>query len=149
MTDEQIEAEALKPSTHWVEAGSGHFGKLYLEIIGCDGLPNLDSATLNFSDKTDAFCCIVHEDSVVNTDVIPDSLSPRWMPWCHRAFAFNISHPSSDIFLGMFDHDPELSPLQLLSRATAALHDPIGRLIIKVDVLKPGTEYLLQVSVVS
>jgi C2 domain len=147
MTEEQIRAEALKPSTHWIAAGSGGVGKLYLELIGCDKLPNMDSVTLNFHDKTDAFACIVYEDCIVNTDVITNSLSPRWMPWCNRAFAFNIAHPSSDIFIGIFDHDPELSPLQLASRATSTIHDPIGRLVINANNFKPGTSYLLTVSI--
>lgn len=123
--------------------GTGGIGKLYLEVIACDKLPNMDTITLNPRDKTDAFACIVYEDCIVNTDVIVDSLSPRWMPWCQRAFAFNISHPSSDVFLGLFDHDLELNPLHLIS---STVHDPIGRLVINVCNFKPGTSYLLTVS---
>ena len=100
---------------------------VYFEVIGCDGLPNMDSTTLNVRDKTDAFACIAFEDALVNTDIISDSLSPRWMPWCYRAFVFNVSHPSSDILIGLFDYDPETSPAQLLSRAAGDLHDQVGR----------------------
>jgi hypothetical protein len=62
LTAEQIQMEAEKPSTHWIEASSGKLGKLYLEIIGCDGLPNMDATTLNIRDKvrTDfilSHCC--------------------------------------------------------------------------------------------
>lgn len=62
LTDEQIQMEAEKPSTHWIEASSGKLGKLYLEIIGCDGLPNMDATTLNIRDKVCAvsilsYCC--------------------------------------------------------------------------------------------
>lgn len=146
MTTEQIHAEALKPSTHWVQASSGDIGKLYLEVIGCDGLPNMDSSTLKLRDKTDAFACIVYQDCIVNTDVISNCLSPKWMPWCHRAFVFNISHPGADVLLGIFDYDPELSPLQLVSRVTSTVHDPIGRLVINVERFNPGTTYLLHVS---
>lgn len=34
MTKSQLIEESLKPSTNWVEAGSGHTGKMYLEILG-------------------------------------------------------------------------------------------------------------------
>jgi C2 domain len=144
MSTQQLEDEALKPSTNWVQASSGDLGKLYLELIGCDNLPRMDGP--NPKDKTDAFACIVYQDSIVNTDVISNSLSPRWMPWCNRAFVFNISHPSSDILIGMFDHDAELSPLQLVARATSTVHDPIGRLVINTENFVPGTEYTLKVS---
>lgn len=149
MTKAQIHEEALKPSTRWVKTSSGDIGTLYLEVIGCDKLPNMDTGTLNMYDKTDAFACIVFEDCIVNTDVIANTLSPRWMPWSQRAFAISISHPSSDVFIGFFDHDPELSPLQLASRATTTVHDPIGRLVINTDNFTPGTTYLLDVSMLS
>jgi hypothetical protein len=91
----------LSPSTSF-------FVSVYFELIGCDGLPNLDAMTLNLNDKTDSFACVAFEDSIVNTDVISDSLSPRWMPWSYRAFAFKMDHPSSDILLSLFDYDPEV-----------------------------------------
>jgi hypothetical protein len=146
LTDKQIEREAIKHSTNWTEAGSGELGKLYVEIMGCDNLPNLDFGTLDFRDKTDAFACLIFEDSVVNTDVIGDSLSPRWMPWSRRAFVFNIDHPSSDLQIGIFDHDRELSPLQLVSRLYGDdLHDPVGRIQINTSNFLPNTVYTLTV----
>jgi C2 domain len=150
MTKEQIQAEAMKPSHHWVQAGAGSLGKLYLELISCDSLPNMDRGNVSLNiqkgDKTDAFACIVYEDVIVNTDVISNTLSPRWMPWCHRAFAFNIMHPSSDVFVGIFDHDPEQNPLHMVSQmAMSSLHDPIGRIVINLSHFKPDTVYLLQV----
>lgn len=150
LTKEQIQAEAMKPSRHWVQAGAGSLGKLYLELISCDGLPNMDRGNLSLNvhkgEKTDAFACIVYEDVIVNTDVISNTLSPRWMPWCHRAFAFNIMHPSSDVFVGIFDHDPEQNPLHMVSQmGLSSLHDPIGRIVINLSHFKPDTVYLLQV----
>jgi hypothetical protein len=133
MTKEQIFEESMKPSTHWVEAGSGQLGRVYVEVLGCEKLPNMDAATLNLRDRTDAFACLVYEDSIVTTDVIGDTLSPRWMPWCRRGFVFNVSHPSSDLQIGLFDFDPELSPLQIASRATGDLHDPIGRVQVNLS----------------
>lgn len=68
------------------------------------------------------------------------------MPWCHRAFAFNISHPSSDVYLGIFDYDPELSPLQIMSKAVSSdLHDPIGRIVIELSKYQANTTYVLKV----
>ncbi|KAL3914379.1 MAG: hypothetical protein SGILL_006124 [Bacillariaceae sp.] len=52
MTERQIEEEALKPSTQWVEAGSGGVGRYYVEIIGMDDLPNMDFSVTG-RDKTD------------------------------------------------------------------------------------------------
>ena len=73
MTEQEIEHEVLQPSTYWIEAGNGSLGKIYLEIIGCDKLPNMDvgnvSLKLPHKDKTDAFACIVYEDVIVNTDL--------------------------------------------------------------------------------
>jgi len=83
---------------------------------------------------------------VVNTDVIGNCLSPRWLPWTQRAFVFNIAHPSSDVFVGVFDFDPEASPLQQLSTAVSDVHDSIGRVVIKSQKFMPNTEYVLQVS---
>lgn len=144
MTKEQINAEAKKPSFKWVEASSGELGKVFIEIISCDNLPNMDALSLNVRDKTDAFACLVYEDSIVYTDVIGDCLSPRWMPWCQRAFAFNTAHTSSKLFIALFDHDPELSPIQMVSRTTSSLHDSIGRCVINVDEFLPNTVYTLR-----
>jgi hypothetical protein len=52
MTERQIEHEAYKPSTQWIEAGTGSVGKYFVEIIGCDGLPNMDFSVTG-RDKTD------------------------------------------------------------------------------------------------
>jgi hypothetical protein len=68
----------MKPSYSWVEAGSGSLGKLYVEILKCDNLPNMDSRLGSLEvGYTDAFCCIIFEDSILNTDVIQDDLNPR------------------------------------------------------------------------
>ena len=40
MTKEQIFEEAQKPSKQWVEGGYGEYGTVFLEILGCDNLPN-------------------------------------------------------------------------------------------------------------
>jgi hypothetical protein len=144
MTEEQIEIESEKPSTRWTETGSGSLGRLYVEVLGCDKLPNLDAfpvvgevlpaANALTGGKTDAFLCLVFQDGIVNTDVIMDSLSPRWMPWSQRAFIFRIMHPSSQLMVGAFDFDSEL---------LGAKHDPIGRVSVDISNLRPNTVYTL------
>lgn len=133
MTSEEIDAESEKPSKKWIEVGSGQLGTLFVEIIACDGLPNMDTAALG-GGKTDAFASLVYEDCIVNTEVINDVLSPRWMPWTQRAFIFHITHPSSQLMVGVFDYD---SPTPM------AEHDAIGRAAIDITNFRPGTEYTL------
>ena len=133
MTEAEIDAESLKPSTKWIEAGSGDIGKLFVEVIGCDGLPNMDTQAMG-GGKTDAFASIVYEDCIVNTEVINDTLSPRWMPWTQRAFIFSMMHPSSEFMVGVLDYD---------SPAPMAKHDPIGRASVDITNFRPGMEYTL------
>lgn len=128
MTEKQIEEEHVKPSTRWIEIGSGKLGRVYFEILRCDALPNTDTGVLG--DMTDAFCNIIYEDAIVNTDVINDEVNPRWMPWSQRAFLFNVYHPSSQILVGVFD-------LNTLG------NKPIGRVSIDITNLSSNTEYLL------
>lgn len=131
MTEKELDVESRKPSKYWIESGTGDIGKVYVEILGCDKLPNMD-ISLTGRDKTDAFICMVYEDSIMNTDIISDCLSPRWMPWAQRAFVLNILHPSSQLMLGVFDYD---------SGFTEAGHDAIGRAVINLSNLCPGVLY--------
>jgi hypothetical protein len=130
MTKDEIHEEALKPSVRWVQAGYGSTGTVYVEIIGCNNLPNLD---LSAVDLTDPFVGIVFEDNFVRTDIIWDELNPRWMPWTTRAFAFQVRHPSSILMLGVFDHDE--TPLDH--------HDTVGRVVINTANFECDTTYLL------
>ena len=86
---------------------------------------------MGIGDYTDPFVGIVFEDNMVRTDVIHDALDPRWMPWCTRAFCFNIHHPSSILLLGVFDYD-----------ATTE-HDPVGRVVVNMANFQSNTSYLL------
>lgn len=43
MSKKQLEEESLKESREWIDSGSGSLGFLYVEVIGCDDLPNLDT----------------------------------------------------------------------------------------------------------
>lgn len=68
-----IDEEVMKPSYSWIEAGTGRLGKIYLEILKCDDLPNTRSIT----GSTDPCCCIIFEDAIVKSNVIENELSPR------------------------------------------------------------------------
>ena len=132
MTEHQIQTAWKEPSREWVEAGSGNVGKFYLEVLGCDGLPNLDLSVTG-RNKSDPFVLIAFEDCVVNTDVINDCLSPRWMPWTRRAFVFNVMHPSSQFYIAVMDYEE-----------VKGQHDKIGRVIVNPTNLRPGTMYTMR-----
>ena len=195
MTKDQIEAESLKESTQWVDAGSGQLGRIFVEVLGCDDLPNLDTGGFA-GNKTDAFvslvfevsafecvwdslncgaifcymfwisrfsnrvqvltahslrvyyycyCCYYHrftwcisteQDAFTQTDIIDDTLAPRWMPWTKRAFIFHIMHSSSQLFLGVFDYDDGINP--------ADDHDLVGRVSVDLSNLHRDTLYTMK-----
>eukprot|EP00956_Cyclotella_meneghiniana_P020727 scaffold36991_cov79-Cyclotella_meneghiniana.AAC.3 len=109
-TEEELHDECWKDSTNWIKAGSGSLGKVYVEVLQCRDLPNVDTGPGN---KTDAFVSIVYGDCQVQTEVINDSLAPMWMPWTKqlvhtitkRAFVFNMEHPSKALYIGVIDYD--------------------------------------------
>jgi hypothetical protein len=129
MTNDEIEAHIVKPSQHWVDtAGSGNFWRIVLEVLGCDGLPNLDTGGF-LGNKTDAFVSVVYED---------DCLSPRRMPWTNSAFILKIvQHSSSKIFIGVFDFDA----------GAMDDHDLIGRVSIDLTNLRKDTGYILSYNI--
>ena len=133
LTKEQIEEVSNEPSHEWTDIGSGALGKIFVEIIGCDGLPNMDVGGV-LGNKTDAFVSVVYEDCFARTDIINDCLSPRWMPWSNRAFIFNCMHTSSQLFLAVFDSDTH--PL--------SSHDLVGRVSIDLSNFMSGSVYNLQ-----
>lgn len=135
LTKDEICHLALEPSRKWIQvdgASSSHttIGTLNVEIIQCRHLPNLDSGALG--DVTDSFVGMIFENAMVQTDVIYDELSPRFMPWCQRAFAFSIQHPASLLFIGVFDSD------------NIGDHIPIGRVVLDLSSFKCNTTYLLR-----
>eukprot|EP00523_Entomoneis_sp_CCMP467_P008491 CAMPEP_0168738488 /NCGR_PEP_ID=MMETSP0724-20121128/10959_1 /TAXON_ID=265536 /ORGANISM="Amphiprora sp., Strain CCMP467" /LENGTH=1081 /DNA_ID=CAMNT_0008785833 /DNA_START=7 /DNA_END=3252 /DNA_ORIENTATION=+ len=132
LSKEQIEAECQRESDHWLDVGNGRLGRLHVEILGCDELPNLDSGGRN---KTDTFVALVYEDCVVKTDVVDDCLNPRWLPWSKRAAIFHIHHSSSQLFLGVFDFDQSVAP--------GDDHDLIGRVAVDLTNLRKDTMYVM------
>ena len=138
MTAEQIEAECVKESKQWIDVGSGQLGRVFVEILGCDNLPNLDTGGA-LGNKTDAFVSLVFEDAVTMTDIIDDSLAPRWMPWSKRAFIFHMMHSSSQLFLGVFDYDEGINP--------ADDHDLVGRVSVDLSNLRKDTLYTLKYNI--
>lgn len=135
LTKKEIHDESMKESTNWVDAGNGDLARLFVEIIGCDDLPNMDTGGFA-GNKTDAFVSLVYEDVVCRTDVIDDCLAPRWMPWSQRAFIFHMMHSSSQLFLGVFDYDAGLNP--------ADDHDLIGRVSVDMTNMRPNSSYVLK-----
>ena len=136
MSKDAIEKEVMKPSEQWVDAGSGNLGRIFLEVLRCDDLPNLDTGGF-LGNKTDAFVSVVYEDVYARTETIDDCLSPRWMPWTNRAFILNMQHSSSQIFIGVFDYDA--GPIDD--------HDLIGRVTIDITNLRRNTEYILSYNI--
>ena len=136
MTEKKLKAEALQDSHQWIDTGSGQLGRLFVEIIGCEDLPNMDTGGRN---KTDAFVAIVSEDSVSKTDIIDDCLNPLWPPWCQRAFIFHMFHSSSQLFLGVFDYDEGVNPTDD--------HDLIGRVSVDLSNLRHDTTYVLKYNI--
>jgi len=131
LTGSEIEEMSKKESTTWIDIGSGKLARIFFEVISCDGLPSLDKqiGLQNTHDKPDAFVSIVYEDSVIFSDVIDSCSSPRFMPWSRRAFIFHMMHPSSQINLGVFNHN------------FAVNHDFMGRLSIDITNLSPNLTY--------
>lgn len=133
MTKDQIELQTFTtPSHHWIRAGSGKLGKIYLEVLSCHGLPNMDIGGA-IGNVTDAFVSVIYEDVMVQTPVIENELSPRWLPWTQRAFVFGIMHPYSLVYLSVSDYDLSLTG-----------HEPIGRVAVNVGNLKKDILYTLK-----
>lgn len=49
-----MEKEIMGESREWIDAGSGELGRLFVEVLECKGLPNLDSGGL-VGNLTDSF----------------------------------------------------------------------------------------------
>lgn len=145
--DELVE-ECAKPSTNWVITGTGNngsllgptaaVGKVYLEILSCQNLPNMDLGEA-VGNLTDCFVAIVYEDTFVDTTVINDELSPMWMPWTTRAFVLHMKHPLSTLYIGAFDYD-----IGHLNN-----HEGIGRVAVNLQAFSPGTSYTLDYNLYS
>lgn len=100
LTEADMKEYSNQPSTRWVEAGSGMVGRVYVEIISCEGLHNKSISKL-MGKKADPFVCLVYEDCLVETDVIRNCNNPMFMPWSQRAFVFNTMHALSSLYVGV------------------------------------------------
>jgi hypothetical protein len=131
LSSQEIKNRTMLPSHEWIEAGSGKIGKVYLEILSCQDLPNVDVGEA-MGNYTDSFISAVFEDAMVQTNVIDDELSPYWLPWTRRAFIFKMMHPASTLYLAAFDFDLGISK-----------HEPLGRVAVNISNLQPSTVYTL------
>ena len=136
LTHEQITNYSKQPSIHWIDAGSGSLGRIYLEIIQCDSLQTKPVMIRNVLTprKPCTFVSILYEDTAAFTDVIDECSSPRWMPWSKRAFQFRMMHPSSQIFLAVFNYNHVTD------------HELIGRVSIDISNLQQNQLYHLTYS---
>jgi C2 domain len=153
LTRDEIQHEALKPSTVWHSArggggggrrgglGSGtdaapcsFYGTIRLEVLGCDRLPRLD-----LTDKSDPFGAVLYENNLLRTDVIWNCQSPRWMPWSARAFELPVRHPHSLLFVAVFDYDA--SPV--IDSSVVNAHDPVGRIVLHPGQFEPNVTHVL------
>ena len=143
MTPEQIKQETQRPSRKWVQAGNTKhsLGRLYVEILSAHDLPNVDLGE-TVGNKTNGFCSIVYGDTMVQTDLIDDELSPHWLPWTQRAFVFNASkewrNPSGvALFVGVFG----------FKRKPFRRHRAIGRVEIRPFSFQRNTLYELEYNI--
>ncbi len=139
MTENDLNCDAMLESKKWINFGQEEnhkalFGSLFVEVIKCDGLPNLDLGR-PLGNKTDAFVTFVYGNNYGMSDVIDDKLSPRWPSWSRRAFIFHMMNPSQQLYVGVFDYDYETT------------HDLIGRVTVDLTNLRPGTTYTLDYSI--
>jgi C2 domain len=142
--------EAMKPSQEWIKVGDPDAeGKIYVEVLACNDLPNLDlPSILNLNNLTDAFCCLIMEDNVVNTSYISNSLNPRWMPsGDNRAFVFGVKHPSSHLYVGIFNHNSTDAIYKPFNIFQEWIHTPVGRVLINLTQLHPDTLYTLHYNI--
>jgi len=134
MATKELNEEVMKPSKSFKYLGIGNLAKIYVEILQCDNLPNMEGLSA-LGNKTDAFVQILYEDCISTTCVIDDCCSPKWMPWTNRAFVLHTNYPSSAIYLGVHDYDR--------GSALFSDHDFIGRCMVDLTKFRPNTEYLL------
>jgi hypothetical protein len=138
LTESEMIDYANSPSKKWVEAGSGRLGRVYVEVIACEGLKNNKKIEKLVRKKTDPFICLIYEDCLVETDVIKNCNNPLFMPWTQRAFVFNTMSSLSSLYLGVFDYD--YGPFQ---------HKGLGRVTVDLRELKPRTTYTLKYNLYS
>ena len=132
-------------------------GELRLEVLEAEGLPNADAVFgISAGNMTDSFALVLFEGNAARTNVIYDSLKPRWSaadPDSFRAFSFPILYPHSMVYVSINDYDGAKKNATQAndddsrkgSRRTklSSLNadDPIGRVAIQLGRLVSGTVY--------
>jgi hypothetical protein len=95
-------------------------------------LPNVDYGA-GAGNRTDAFVTAVYGDTIVQSDIIDDELSPVWLPWTQRAFCLEMQHPSQVLYVAVFGF-----------KRMALQHKPVGRVKINVRHFQCDTLYNLE-----
>ena len=116
-------------------------GELRVELLETDGLPAKDLLNGN-----DVYALVLFEDIMACTQTIKDVNNPRWHCDCARAFRFPIHSAHATLFIALFDSDDDATLNQLSSGVSGAAanldqDDPIGRVVLEVRQLVPGTTY--------
>lgn len=102
-------------------------GEIFVEILEARGLPSHD-----LIGSTDAFAILVFEGVAGRTCTVNNTAAPRWHAGSSRAFRLPILHPSSNVYIGLFDDDGSVG---------VADDDPVGRVVLSLGGLHPRTSY--------
>jgi len=157
LTQEELDKVIWEPSTSWTVCyGKGSLGKLYVEVIECNDLLYRHKQRTRKSTvaekKVDPFITIIHEDSIVSSDALPDCKNPRFLPWSRRAFKFHVEHSYSPIYIGVYDYEESRLNLGGLKKKMTRNQkvknsngkrkfEEIGRAAISIQKLKSNVEY--------
>ena len=146
-------AEALFPTESEV------IGELRVEVLEMEGLVNQDAVMgINTGNMTDAYALVLFEGACARTNVIYDSLNPRWAasdPSSFRAFKFPVCRPHSVLYVCANDYDGTNSSDMVANSSTEKMvtrrrsmvqqtlnaDDPIGRVAIQIGRLVSSTVY--------
>jgi len=122
-------------------------GELRLEILEAEGLKGTDLLSL-----PDPYAAVLFEGYAARTNAFANTTSPRWHHTnSPRAFSFPVSAPYSCLYVAIKDCDDvgkaKLRMGKHCSLAAPAIpnalatSDDLGRVIIELAALTPGTEY--------
>ena len=121
-------------------------GELRIEVLEAEGLRSRDMMT-----SCDPYAVVLFEGYAARTHPIQGTSRPRWLPErSARAFALPVRLPFSCAYVALLDADvlrrklnPGKSFINELGSTlgTSSLGSSIGRVVLELSTLTPGTEY--------